>query len=96
MGRWGDEVDEGDKGDENQTFEPLSFIVEPLSLKVLVFGVIGFGVTEEFIRRSLLEGFIVSIIMKNFQQLVKRKWILGFLGIVLFQNHDKSSKRTFD
>ncbi|MBD2516082.1 hypothetical protein H6G93_13900 [Nostoc sp. FACHB-973] len=35
--------------------EPLSFVVEPLSLKVLVFGVISFGVTEEFIRRSLLQ-----------------------------------------
>jgi hypothetical protein len=40
----------------------LSFVVEYLSLKVLIFGVIGFGVTGEFIRRSLLEGFIVSII----------------------------------
>lgn len=44
--------------------------------------------TGEFIRRSLLERFIVSITMKNFQQLVKREWILGFLGIVLFQNHE--------
>ncbi|MEA5628172.1 hypothetical protein [Nostoc sp. UHCC 0251] len=53
-----------------------------------VFGVIGLAIAGEFIRRSLLERFIVSIIMKNFQQWVKRKWILGFLGIVLFQNYE--------
>ncbi|MCC5647769.1 hypothetical protein LC607_33655 [Nostoc sp. CHAB 5824] len=51
--------------------------------------------TREFIRRSLLEWFIVSIIMKNFQQVVKDELILGLLGIVLFQNHDKSPKETF-
>ncbi|MEH1949975.1 MAG: hypothetical protein V7K77_23935 [Nostoc sp.] len=45
--------------------------------------------TGEFIRRSLLEWLVVSITMKNFQQVVKDELVLGLLGIVLFQDYKK-------